>query len=78
MRMSTDEESKTNLHFEEEFLECDDDMNVPELTIAEELLIMMSAFCISHRLMQYLLNLLNKHNVPDIPKIVYQLQKKEL
>ena len=48
---------------------------MPELTLAEELLMMMSIFCVSHRLMQHLLNLLNKHKVPDIHKTVYQLQK---
>ena len=68
--------------------ECDDDFmfngladtdshedKEENLTMAEELLIMMVTFCISHRLMQHILDLLIKFNVPDVPRNVYQLKK---
>ena len=76
MSGGSDEEATSSKTFENPVFDEFEDDNAEDvdMNIADELLLMMSTFCISHRLMQYILDLLIKFRVAGVPKTVYQLQ----
>ncbi|XP_065674156.1 uncharacterized protein LOC136091097 [Hydra vulgaris] len=57
--------------------EPEEDFKENILTIADYLLTFFISFNISHRAMLYLLKLLNKFRVPDVPNSIYLLTKKK-